>query len=78
MSEPRLLSIEDDLVTGNAIKSYFEDIGFSVHIARDGEEGIKKFRELLPNIILTDLRLPKLDGLKVISIINIYYFAFQE
>ena len=70
MSKTCLLSIEDDLVVSNAITSYFEDMDFSVCNAHDGEEGIKIFRELRPDIILTDLRLPKIDGLQVISIIK--------
>lgn len=70
MAKTCLLSIEDDHVISNAITRYFEDKDFSICTAHNGEEGIKIFRERKPDIILTDLRLPKIDGLQVISIIK--------
>ncbi len=42
----------------------FEKYGFSLcAIARDGEEALEKTKELHPNLVLLDIRMPKLDGL---------------
>jgi len=70
MSKSSILIIEDDPVVNETITSYFDDMGFTALQAFDGEEGINTFRERKPDIIITDLRLPKIDGLQIISLIK--------
>ena len=60
---PPLVLIVDDVDHGREIYSeYLEFRGFRVATAADGEEALDKAFELLPDVILMDLSLPKLDG----------------
>lgn len=60
---PPLVLIVDDVDHGREISSeYLEFRGFRVATAADGQEALDKAFELLPDIILMDLSLPKIDG----------------
>jgi CheY-like chemotaxis protein len=50
---------EDNLVVYRTI---LEHVGFRVIEARDGEEGVSRARSELPDIILMDISIPKIDG----------------
>ena len=65
-----ILTIEDDLLVRKAIASYLQEIGYEVLQAADGAEGLEIFRRDHPVLVLTDLRLPKLDGMEVLSAIR--------
>jgi len=67
MSKPaRILTIEDDSTIRANIVAYLEDCGFELLEAADGEQGLEVFREARPDLVLCDLRMPKLDGLEVL------------
>ena len=72
--EPNLsetvLVIDDDPVVCDSIAAYLTDSGYHVVKAGDGEAGIDMFRENRPDIVLVDLRMPKVDGLTVLSTVN--------
>ena len=58
-----LVLVVDDVDHGREIfAEYLEFRGFRVATAADGQEALDKAFELLPDIILMDLSLPKLDG----------------
>ena len=60
---PPLVLIVDDVDHGREICSeYLEFRGFRVATAADGQEALDKAFELLPDVILMDLSLPKIDG----------------
>jgi len=44
--------------------------GFEVEVANDGEEGVEKALSWLPDIILMDLRMPRMDGFEAIELIR--------
>jgi two-component system, cell cycle response regulator DivK len=50
---------EDNLVVYRPI---LEHVGYRVLEARDGEEGVSRARENLPDLILMDISIPKIDG----------------
>lgn len=47
-----------------------EEEGYEVVSAMDGAEGLRKTRELLPDLVITDLEMPKLDGFEVCKAIK--------
>lgn len=61
----RILLVDDDATMSALYKEVFEKEGFSFHTARDGEEGLKLALEILPDVILLDILLPKKDGMTV-------------
>src|SRR3989344_8222266 len=61
-----ILVVEDDKFLRELISQKLIKEGFSVEGAVDGEEGIKKIKELKPAVVLLDLILPGIDGFEVL------------
>jgi two-component system phosphate regulon response regulator PhoB len=62
-----ILLVEDDPAVAGMYKLKLEMEGYRVTIAGDGEEGLRVARELRPQLIFLDVRLPKLDGMSVLE-----------
>jgi DNA-binding NarL/FixJ family response regulator len=58
----RLLLVDDEPGLRTAVKAYLEDEGFVVITANDGEEGWVLAQEQLPDVIISDVMMPRLDG----------------
>ena len=58
----RLLLVDDEPGLRIAVKTYLEDEGFHVSTANDGEEGWTAAQELLPDVVITDVMMPRCDG----------------
>src|SRR5208337_4257833 len=68
MSRPHtVLIIDDDPQFRLTLTGYLEDSGYIVLEAGDGLEGLETFTRARPDIVLTDLRMPVLDGFGVIT-----------
>jgi two-component system phosphate regulon response regulator PhoB len=65
MAKPRVLIIEDERDLLEVLTYNLQREGFEVAVAQDGQEGLLKAQMQLPDMILLDLMLPKLDGLEV-------------
>ncbi len=61
----KILVIEDERPIADIIAFNLGKAGFDVSIALDGEEGLKSARQELPDVILLDIMLPRLDGYAV-------------
>ncbi len=66
----RVLLIEDDESIQELLRVYFEAKGHAVSAAADGVEGLKTFNAALPELVLLDVGLPKLDGWAVLQAIR--------
>lgn len=66
----RILVIEDDRPLRATIVAYLEDSGFAVLEAENGRVGIDKCRQERPDLILSDLRMPEMDGLEVLAAVS--------
>ncbi len=66
----KLLIIDDDAPVRQSIVAYLEDSGFEVLEATDGPSGLAAFREQTPELVITDLRMPGLDGLQVLQALH--------
>jgi CheY-like chemotaxis protein len=62
-----VLLIEDDPAVLEMYRMKLSLDGYRVNVAVDGEEGLVRARELLPDIIFLDIRLPKKDGFEVLQ-----------
>ncbi len=63
----KILVVDDAKFTRSRISQPLEDAGFEVIQARNGEEGLKLFEEHQPQCILTDLLMPVVDGIELIT-----------
>ncbi|MBI4654563.1 MAG: sigma-54-dependent Fis family transcriptional regulator [Nitrospirae bacterium] len=62
-----ILIIEDKDSMAQMLKQTLELEGYEIIIAKDGAEGIKKIKESKIDLVLTDLKLPKKDGIEVLK-----------
>jgi len=62
-----VLLIEDDQFLRDLMMTKLEDEQFRVEIALEGNEALKKVKELKPDIILLDLMLPGIDGFEIME-----------
>jgi len=62
-----ILTIEDDATIRKNIVAYLEDSGYEMLEALDGQQGLELFRDKQPDLVLCDLRMPKMDGLDVLQ-----------
>lgn len=62
-----VLLIEDDVAICEMYSMKLTFDGYSVTTASDGDEGIAKAKEVRPDIIFLDVRMPKKDGFEVLA-----------
>ena len=65
MPDPSVLVVDDDPVIRRLLELAFELEGFTVFTANDGVEGLDAAREHAPSVIILDIMMPRMDGLKV-------------
>jgi CheY-like chemotaxis protein len=61
----RVLVVDDSLSVRRAIASLLEDQGYEIALARDGIEAIKTMEATRPDVVLTDLEMPNMNGLEL-------------
>lgn len=61
----KVLYIEDDLVHREELADYLSRRVGRLYLAENGEQGFEKFKSLSPDLIITDLRMPKLSGIEL-------------
>lgn len=67
MSAPRILIVEDDRDGCRSVTEAVEDAGFTAVAVLNGEDAIAEFRKQPFDVVLTDLMLPGLDGMAVLT-----------
>ncbi|MHB1787037.1 MAG: response regulator transcription factor [Acidimicrobiales bacterium] len=65
MPEATVLVVDDDPVIQKLLQVNFEVEGFDVVLASDGQEGLDTARRIKPDVVLLDVMMPRMDGLKV-------------
>lgn len=62
-----VLVIDDDKVARQSLAQVLDEAGVKVEEAIDGKSGLDKAQKLKPALIVTDIRMPKMDGLEMIN-----------
>lgn len=69
----RILVIEDDVEVRELLRQILEHVGYEVDEAGDGEEGIKRYREKQADLIITDIIMPKKEGIETITDLKVEF-----
>ncbi len=66
----RILVIEDDGEVLDMLVDYLSFLDYNVDSAKDGLEGLKKIKETTYDLVITDLAMPYVSGIGIISVIK--------
>ena len=61
-----ILLVDDDAATRHAVREFLEEEGFSVCVACDGQEAVDLLVRLSPDLVLSDLHMPRMNGEELI------------
>jgi CheY-like chemotaxis protein len=61
------LVVDDSMLIRHAVCRYLEARGFAVESATNGVDALERMRTLRPDIIVTDLQMPKMNGSELIT-----------
>ena len=67
MHDTPILLIDDEESVLEGIGEFLEDEGYRVFKASDGSTGLEVFRSVKPDLVMTDLRMPGMSGIELIS-----------
>ncbi len=63
----KILVIDDDVHIRDSVKNFLEDYNYQVIEAENGQKGLECFEFYSPDIVLCELRMPKMDGFEVLK-----------
>jgi two-component system, chemotaxis family, chemotaxis protein CheY len=66
----KVLAIDDSRTIRNLVRKAMEDAGFDCTTADDGVQGVERFAEVAPDVVITDINMPRMDGFGVIDAIR--------
>lgn len=58
----KVLAVDDSRTIRDMLRLALSDAGFEVDVAVDGENGLEVLRKFNPDVVITDINMPKLDG----------------
>ena len=67
----RVLAIDDSRTMRDLLQSALEGAGFQVTTAQDGVDGLERLNSAAPDVIITDINMPRLDGFGVIEAVRL-------
>lgn len=70
MDKKTILVVEDDHDIRQDLCSILRDVGYHIHEAANGKIGFQAYTEYSPNLIITDIAMPEVDGIELIRTIR--------
>lgn len=71
-TQATILLVEDDAAIRRVMRIFLEDLGCDVIEAQDGHEGFLRYQALPIDAVISDIHMPKMDGLEMIRAIRHY------
>jgi len=68
---PNILAVDDQAVILDLLAGMCQSLGYGILTARDGDEGLKVFEDHRPDIVITDLAMPRMSGWELASRIKV-------
>ena len=66
----RILAVDDSPTMRGLIGAALTPNGFEVHFAEDGVDGLERLAKTDPDLVITDINMPRLDGFGVIKAVR--------
>lgn len=66
-AKPLILSVDDEPCIGRVVQLKLQNAGYDVVRATSGSEGLEKFVELRPDVLITDVKMPGMSGIELCS-----------
>jgi len=66
----KILLVEDDLALLEVVRDILSDAGYEVMTATNGREGLQAFRLFHPDLILSDIMMPNMDGFELLEAVR--------
>lgn len=66
----KILIVDDDELNRNVVKGYLEQYKFEMKEAENGRVALEILKNFIPDVILMDIRMPELDGIKTVKFIR--------
>ena len=70
MNPYTLLFVDDEEDFLSTIREFFEEVGYTVYTARNGQEALLKVKEHQPDLIFLDISMPHMDGSETLRLIQ--------
>ena len=67
MQKTKILLIEDEELIIRLLSKKLAAIGYDVSLAMDGREGLEKIKQIVPDLILLDIVMPRMGGFEVMA-----------
>ncbi len=70
MEKKTILVVEDDPTVGESIRLLLEKRGYEILLASNGKEALQRFRQEMVDLVITDLVMPKMDGIELLGAVK--------
>ncbi|MFH1238934.1 MAG: response regulator transcription factor, partial [bacterium] len=69
-AKKKILVVDDEASVVKLIRFLLEKHGFEIYIAYDGQESVEVAEQVLPDLIIMDIMMPKMDGIEAMKILK--------
>ena len=66
----RILTVDDSSSMRMLLRASLTAQGFTIDAAEDGAQGLERMRELKPDLLITDINMPRMDGFELIEAVR--------
>ena len=73
--KPQILVVDDEPAVRESLGMLLESVGYDVAMAANGVNAIGEIRRTVPDLIVTDLNMPEMTGIELISLVRRHYPA---
>jgi two-component system KDP operon response regulator KdpE len=72
MTRSKILIVDDEPQITRVLRTSLESNGYEVTVARDGADALEKYLAVNPDLVITDLSMPEMDGVELTRAIRGY------
>jgi DNA-binding response OmpR family regulator len=66
----KILVVDDEVKACELLKRFLEKKGYEVIMSNSGEDALEKVKNLKPDIMLLDIKMPGMDGIEVLKLVR--------